>query len=444
MWTPEQIAMLEAHCTAVTRPATVMQEQQDTRPSTIIDVHEQQHKRPSAADVQEQQVRPATTKAERRARQEAEREAKAQQRAASLMDKRGLIRWESLRTSTPEAAWQMLSFVYQVEPLPLSRFIEPPPKAPSHVRFVCISDTHSKHTALTVPAGDVLLHTGDFSHTGRPHEIRDFCDWLAAQPHPRKILIAGNHDLTMHSASYERTSSEWSIESSGHADRAAECAEARALIAAMVDRGCEYLCDSGTTVDGLRVWGAPWQPRYAGAFNLQRGPPLRDKWRLVPDGTDVLLTHSPPLGHGDLTASKKRAGCLDLLEEVTQRISPRVHCFGHIHEGHGVTTDGTTTFVNASSCTRRTQCNQQPLVFDLPARPRRQGGGGAPQRPGAASCATSEASAGSRPAASPLRDDDSLVEQHDDEPGSARSSPDGTRHERTAIVTAITKMVAGA
>ena len=97
MWTPEQIAMLEA--TAVTRPATVIQEQQDTRPSTVIDVHEQQ-------------ARAATTKAERRARQEAEREAKAQQQAASLMDERELIRWESLRTSTPEAAWQMLSFVY--------------------------------------------------------------------------------------------------------------------------------------------------------------------------------------------------------------------------------------------------------------------------------------------------------------------------------------------
>ena len=52
MWTPEQIAMLEA--TAVTRPATVIQEQQDTRPSTVIDVHEQQ-------------ARAATTKAERRA-----------------------------------------------------------------------------------------------------------------------------------------------------------------------------------------------------------------------------------------------------------------------------------------------------------------------------------------------------------------------------------------
>ena len=258
-----------------------------------------------------------------------------------------------------------------VKSLPLHRFLNPPPKSPSDVRFVCISDTHCRHAELVLPAGDVLIHCGDFSQTGRLTEIRAFCDWLAAQPHPRKIVIAGNHDLTLHAASYERTSTSWGVES-GMADRHAECAEACRLISSIP--GCEYLCDSGTVVEGVRVWGSPWQPVYAGAFNLQRGSQLREKWALIPAETDVLLTHGPPLGHGDLTSTRKRAGCGDLLEEVTQRVRPLVHCFGHIHEGYGVTTDGTSTFVNASSCTRRCAVGQEALVFDLPLR--RDGEGG--------------------------------------------------------------------
>ena len=67
-------------------------------------------------------------------------------------------------------------------------------------------------------------------------------------------------------------------------------------------------------------------------------------------------------------ASRQRAGCLDLLDTVTRRVRPAYHVFGHIHEGYGATTNGTTTFVNASTCTVRYQPDNPPLVFDLPAR----------------------------------------------------------------------------
>ena len=76
------------------------------------------------------------------------------------------------------------------------------------------------------------------------------------------------------------------------------------------------------------------------------------------------------LGHGDLLKTgRRREGCLDLLEAVSTRLRPpRYHVFGHIHEGHGVSTDGATVFLNASSCTRRGQCSNEPLVFDVAPR----------------------------------------------------------------------------
>ena len=67
---------------------------------------------------------------------------------------------------------------------------------PSIQRIVCISDTHGLHRKVAVPGGDLLIHAGDFMRTGTSlEEIADFNGWLGEQPHPHKIVVAGNHDL---------------------------------------------------------------------------------------------------------------------------------------------------------------------------------------------------------------------------------------------------------
>ena len=74
-------------------------------------------------------------------------------------------------------------------------------------RLVFISDTHSVHERLGVlPAGDVLIHAGDFSRArpAKPGEYKDFLDWLVAQPHKHKVLISGNRDQLMDSAAKVR------------------------------------------------------------------------------------------------------------------------------------------------------------------------------------------------------------------------------------------------
>ena len=101
------------------------------------------------------------------------------------------------------------------------------------------------------------------------------------------------------------------------------------------------------------------------AFNLPRGEPLREKWALIPAGTDVLVTHGPPRGHGDRVAfGGEHVGCEDLLSAV-ERLAPRLHVFGHIHEGAGVTRNAATTFVNAASCDLFYEPTQPPILFDL-------------------------------------------------------------------------------
>ena len=206
------------------------------------------------------------------------------------------------------------------------------------LRVVAISDTHCQHDALEIPAADVLVHAGDFTNLGRDEELAAFDAFLASLPHRHKIVIAGNHDFC-----FER-----------------EPERARAGLT-----GCHYLEDGGVEIEGVRFYGSPWQPRFLNwAFNLDRGAPLRAKWDLIPEGIDVLITHGPPLGHGDATFSGEPVGCADLLAAI-ERVRPRFHVFGHIHEGYGVTRNEHTTFINASTCDARYGPVNAPVCFEV-------------------------------------------------------------------------------
>ena len=72
------------------------------------------------------------------------------------------------------------------------------------------------------------------------------------------------------------------------------------------------------------------------------------------------------LCYGDLCSDGNRAGCVDLLAAIADRVKPLFHVFGHIHEGYGATTNGATVFINASTCNLQYRPVHPPLVFDLP------------------------------------------------------------------------------
>jgi Icc-related predicted phosphoesterase len=69
---------------------------------------------------------------------------------------------------------------------------------------------------------------------------------------------------------------------------------------------------------------------------------------MIPQDTDVLVTHGPPHGIGDKTFDGRHVGCEELLLRVKQ-IKPRVHVFGHVHESRGKFDIEDTMFVNAST-----------------------------------------------------------------------------------------------
>lgn len=74
------------------------------------------------------------------------------------------------------------------------------------------------------------------------------------------------------------------------------------------------------------------------------------------------------LGHSDLYKGE-RWGDADLLNVVEQRVHPKLHVFGHVHEQQGITTNDVTTFVNASICTHGLEPRNNPILFDIPLPP---------------------------------------------------------------------------
>ena len=226
------------------------------------------------------------------------------------------------------------------------------------VRVVCISDTHCMHREISLPSGDILLHTGDCTRGGTIGQIRDFLEWFSIQPFAHRVWIAGNHDLTLDSDFYESNLKRF------HRKRKEEQNAICTLIQSYPD--VIYLEDSLIEIEGLRIYGSPWQPTFFHwAFNRARGKEIDQKWKEIPDDIDILMTHGPPLGYGDLCNSGVRAGCADLLHHIMYRIQPRLHVFGHIHEGEGMYHNDRTQFVNASSCDQQYRYCVAPKVLTL-------------------------------------------------------------------------------
>jgi len=84
----------------------------------------------------------------------------------------------------------------------------------------------------------------------------------------------------------------------------------------------------------------------------------------MPTSIDILITHGPPNGILDLSEAGEYAGCTALLEAVRE-IAPRVHLFGHIHEGRGIERQDGVTFINASSVNANYRQLYPPVVMEV-------------------------------------------------------------------------------
>lgn len=197
------------------------------------------------------------------------------------------------------------------------------------MRIVHLSDSHNQHHQMaSLPQGDIIIHSGDFSFAGTESEAMDFIQWFSHLPYAYKIFISGNHDNFMHGAEIEGLPDD-----------------------------CYYLCNSSVTIQGLKFYGVPMfmEDIILGEYDPSIGN--------IPDDTDILITHQPP--HGILDAAGNTHFGDKSLQQVVAKIQPRYHLFGHIHDAYGMEKVGETVYSNASVVNENYQLINKPFIFEV-------------------------------------------------------------------------------
>lgn len=163
-----------------------------------------------------------------------------------------------------------------------------------------------------LPPGDILIHCGDMTDTGKASEVDSFVKWFASQPHPHKVMIAGNHDITLDEGYYAQ---KWKrfhpkrCDQLHHQERPGGLVPSPASARSLFyhnDSGIIALENSGACIRGLQFWGSPFSAEFCNwSHSVQRGGAAADLWKQIPSGTHVLLTHGPPIGYGDAVEQRR-------------------------------------------------------------------------------------------------------------------------------------------
>ena len=186
------------------------------------------------------------------------------------------------------------------------------------MKILHLSDTHGLHRKIKdLPNADVIVHSGDISNNGTESEVLDFLNWYIELPYPHKIFVTGNHDLCL-----------WDAE--GIED---------------LPHNIYFLQDSGVEIGGIRFYGI--------AYNHPE--------TLIPLGTDIVVTHEPPVMILDESVGI-HWGNAPLRNRIME-VKPRYHLFGHSHGGYGTIKQDNIVYPNAALLDDMNRLVRKPRLF---------------------------------------------------------------------------------
>lgn len=162
---------------------------------------------------------------------------------------------------------------------------------------------------LLIIAGDVAPYHNHSKEYQRSWFELDFAQWLTKIPATYVVGIGGNHDYALQNNPYMAKNLPW-----------------------------HYLQDDWVKVNGVNIYGIPWVPnlpRWAFHANDQT---LAEKYKAVPTGTDILVSHGPPNMIADLSSPKFGSNHCGhkAVNQAILRVQPKLVVCGHIHESHGI------------------------------------------------------------------------------------------------------------
>ncbi|CAG9974946.1 unnamed protein product [Clonostachys byssicola] len=204
-------------------------------------------------------------------------------------------------------------------------------------RFLIISDTHGEGLPTDFKpdfSADVLIHCGDLTDQSKLHEFESTLKLISNIKASLKLVVPGNHDFTLDRQAYTTLLQDTDLEprlveeTYGNYGKVGDLFAAYPDIRLLTEGTHEFHLGNGAR---LLVYSSPYTPS-EGNMGFQYSRAVGHTWDI--GEADVVITHGPPEGVLDRTLSRERAGCSQLFAAVARQ-RPKLHCFGHIHEGWG-------------------------------------------------------------------------------------------------------------
>ena len=146
------------------------------------------------------------------------------------------------------------------------------------MKIAAFSDCHWLYNDIKkFPKADICIFAGDWCGSGYYiQETLDFVNWFAKLPYRNKVAIPGNHDRLCE------------INEQGVRD-------------IFKQAGAHLLIDEQMDIEGVSIYGSPWCPYFNGWAFMLSEEQLKWKFKAIPNGLDILVTHTPPKGILDPT-----------------------------------------------------------------------------------------------------------------------------------------------
>ena len=169
----------------------------------------------------------------------------------------------------------------------------------------------AKGASIVILAGDVMGGGMDSDDAGFRCLEREFFPWCRENSGKHIVLTAGNHDKFLFRMWEKGVGIEW-------------------------PSNVTYLVDRAATIDGIKMYGTPWctkdrDGRFEGSDKW-----LAEKFSKIPEGLDILISHTPPYIPGEKIDYSDWSGLHEGSKELTEEIlkkRPKLVVCGHVHGG---------------------------------------------------------------------------------------------------------------
>jgi Icc-related predicted phosphoesterase len=197
---------------------------------------------------------------------------------------------------------------------------------------------------ITIIAGDITptyTHAFDFQ---RRWVEDNFTPWAESLPCDEVILIAGNHDFLFERQDFDT----WALWDG-------------TKIHYLEDQSIHMIVPDNEVIS---FYGTPWSNKFGPWAFMKSEDELREIYAEIPERTDILVSHNPPHGFGDMTANCERVGSTSLRKRIME-VKPKLVVCGHIHEAAGFYRYAGARIINASLRNENYEVTNLPILVEV-------------------------------------------------------------------------------